>query len=406
MLTQFETIRDRGVTAPAGFRAGSGRAGLKSQGDDIILVAIDRPGTVAGIFTTNRIHAASVDFSSQVADRGFAMGVVANAGCANACTGIDGAAANVSMARSAAAALGIREDAVITASTGVIGQLLPVPLVEIGIAEAAGRLGAGQQSDEAVARAILTTDLRTKMTAAECRADTWEGPITIGAVCKGSGMIAPNMATMLAFISTDAQISPAGLRRALVGAAKSTLNSVTVDGDTSTNDMAIILASNAGTRADATEEALEDFTDALTRVCDTLARSIARDGEGANHLVSVRVVGAASDADARRCARSIAESPLVKTALFGRDPNWGRILAAAGRSGAALDPERVEVHIGTNCVCARGTVATFDADEVRKFLQSDEVELTVDLGVGAAACRFFTCDLSYDYIRINAEYHT
>lgn len=407
MIVHESMRSDAGVTYPEGYLAAAVRAGLKTQGDDLALIVSDRAATVAGVFTTNRVHAACVRYSREVARKGSARAIACNAGNANACNGPRGDRDTERMAELAALGLELPVDQVLVASTGVIGRPLPMELLEEAIPRAARGLSRGADTDLRVVQAIMTTDTRPKLAAAEFHSDEWAGPIRIGGVCKGSGMIAPNMATMLCFLTTDAAVEPALLQSALVRAVQRTFNRVTVDSDTSTNDMCLALANGSGpTRIDARGPALDDLTEALRRVCEQLARAIARDGEGATKLVEVEVCGAANEEDADRIARTIAESPLVKTALFGNDPNWGRILAAAGRAGVPLDPDRVAVDLCGFEVYRSGSGVPFDAEAARAALQGDEVAITVDLGMGSASAKYWTCDFSYDYVRINAEYHT
>lgn len=402
---QWEETKAAGVTHARGFRAAGVRCGLKTESDDLALIACDTLASVAGVFTTNRVQASSVVYSRRVAEGGQARAILCNAGNANACNGPRGMADTERMAALAARELGAEPGRVLVASTGIIGHPLPMEKLEDGVPRAAAALARGPAADATVARAIMTTDTRPKQFAVECRAPQWSGPVRIGGVCKGSGMIAPNMATMLCFLTTDAEVAPDALRLALHEAVRTSFNRTTVDGDTSTNDMVLLLASGAsGVRIDGA--AMDAFVEALGRVCRHLAREVARDGEGATKLVEVVVRGAATEADADRIGRTIAESPLVKTALFGCDPNWGRILMAAGRSGAAFDPDCATVRLGDIVVFERGQRAPFDAQAAHAYLKQPEVTLTVDCGDGRAAATFYTCDYSYDYIRINAEYHT
>lgn len=397
----------RGVTAPSGFRAGAARAGLKQTGNDIAVIVSDRPATVAGVFTTNRVHASSVAWSRRVVESGSARAVVANAGNANACNGSRGDEDTAQMAALAGSALGVPAEQVLVGSTGVIGRVLPMDLVEAGITKAAVELASSAEADAAVCGAVMTTDTRQKHIALRFRSSEWPGEVTIGGICKGSGMIAPNMATMLCFLTTDAVVAPDVLQEALASAVRVTFNRVTVDMDTSTNDMCVLLAGGAsGVAVPDTLAGQSDLAEALSRVCRYLAREIARDGEGATKLVEVRVTGASSESDADQVARTIAESPLVKTALYGCDPNWGRIAAAAGRSGVAVDPEKMSISLGGMCVYRNGCGTSFDEQVAHDALKAGEVQVDVDLGHGDGVATVWTCDFSYDYVRINAEYHT
>ena len=407
MITQWKQTHEAGITYPEGFVASGVRCGLKTEGPDLALIVCDGPASVAGVFTTNLVQAACVRYSRHVVERGTARAILCNAGNANACNGDRGDRDAIAMAETAGRELGMDPTAILIASTGVIGHALPMDKIERGIPAAVDALDREGDTDLRVARSIMTTDLRPKMIGVRCRSDEWDGEIAFGGVCKGSGMIAPNMATMLCFLTTDARLPAPLLQEALSAAVRVTFNRITVDGDTSTNDMALILAAGSG-ECSITDPgpALDDFTEALTRVCLHLAREIARDGEGATKLVEVRVTGAASEADAERVARTIADSPLVKTALFGCDPNWGRILAAAGRSGIPFDPREATVMIGDQSVSEAGAAAPFDRDDAHDYLTEPEVAVAVNIGAGPCHASIWTCDFSYDYVKINAEYHT
>jgi len=407
VITAWKQTTDAGVTYPEGFVASGVRCGLKSEGPDLALIVCDGDAPVAGVFTQNLVQAACVRHSRRVVASGLGRAIVCNAGNANACNGEQGDRDAAAMAEITARHLGLDPGKVLVASTGVIGHPLPMHLIEAGIPLAVEALDRNHGADLQVAQAIMTTDLRRKMLAVTCCSDQWDGELNIGGVCKGSGMIAPNMATMLCFLTTDACIAPALLQAALCRASRKSFNRVTVDGDTSTNDMALILAAGTGGARIAEEgTAFEDFVEALTRVCVHLAREIARDGEGATKLVEVAVRRAPNEEAAERVARTIAESPLVKTALFGCDPNWGRILAAAGRAGIPFDPARVRVLVGDTEVYRDGSGRQFDRNAVHDYLGEAEICIAVDLAAGEASARIWTCDFSYDYVRINAEYHT
>jgi len=407
MITHWTQSTDAGVTAPEGFVASGVRCGLKMEGLDLALIVCDGEAPVAGVFTTNLVQASCVRYSKRVVEGGLARAILCNAGNANACNGEQGDRDTIAMAEMTGRLLGIAPTHTLIASTGVIGWRMPMDRLEHGIPLAVDALDRNGETDLSVARAMMTTDLRPKTLAATCRSDHWRGPVVIGGVCKGSGMIAPNMATMLCFLTTDAALPAPLLGHALGRAVHRTFNRVTVDGDTSTNDMALLIAGGSG-EVDITDPgpAFEDFVEALTRVCAYLAREIARDGEGATKLVEVTVQGAPDEAGADRAARTIAQSPLVKTALFGSDPNWGRILAAAGRAGVKFDPSLARVLIGDHRVYADGTAIPFDRDEAHDYLTEPEVRIVVDLAAGAGRATVWTCDFSYDYVKINAEYHT
>jgi len=395
-----------GVATPKGYAAAACHCGIRSNPNakDLALVFSERPATVAGVFTTNRVASACVTVSRKVVEAGSARAIVANSGCANTCTGAKGLRDAEEMARVAAEALEISPDEVIVASTGVIGTRLPIVKVCEGIENLADQLS--KEGGAAAAEAILTTDTRSKQVAVRFRSS--HGLVTIGGMAKGAGMIMPNMATMLAFITTDASIRKKALRMALKQAVDRTFNRISVDGDSSTNDMVVALA-NGGPGAHVITQRSEDFkpfTEALTGVCRRLAYMIVADGEGATKFVEISVKGARSDEDAERVARTIGTSNLVKTALFGEDPNWGRIMMAVGRSGADIEPGRIKISLGNVRLVSKGVGAGFPEERAREVLAQKEIVITVDLGIGKAETRFWTTDLSYEYVKINAEYHT
>ena len=409
-------VVDGGVCAPAGFRASGVRCGIKRKRRDIALLVCDGPeNAVALVETQNVVRAPCVDRNrALVHEEGSSRvrAVVVNSGNANAGNGKQGETDNEAMAHFAGEALGLTPSQVLTASTGVIGTKLPMDLVAVGIAEAGQTLGTGTEAAANAAEAIMTTDTFSKEYAVEffCAGKT----VRVGGMAKGSGMIAPNMATMLAFLTTDLAVAPALLQDALHKAVGVSFNCLTVDGDTSTNDMCVLMASGAAENVPLVDDYADDqsrhdytvFLDALTQVCVHLAREVARDGEGATKLVTVKVSGAQKDGDARKVAKTIAESPLVKTALFGNDPNWGRILAAAGRAGVQFNPNHAVAFLAGTCIFSHGTPAEFDAPTLSQAMAAKEVEIALDLGLGTGQATVYTCDFSYDYIRINAEYHT
>ena len=407
MITVWEENTQSGITHPKGFQAAGVRCGLKSEGNDLALIVSECPATVAGVFTTNQVQASSVHHSRRVVSSGIARAILCNAGNANACNGEQGVKDTDQLAAQVAGAISVLHEEVLIASTGIIGHLMPMEKFNSGIPRAASSLSQGPETDMEVARAIMTTDTRPKTISVTCESPNWPTPIRFGGVCKGSGMIAPNMATMLCFLTTDVEISAPLLEDALCCAVESTFNRMTVDGDTSTNDMTLVLASGrGGCKITGTGDAHNDFCEALERVCRYLAKEVARDGEGATKLVEIVVRGARSEADAAKIAKTIGESPLVKTALYGCDPNWGRILMAAGRAGIAFDPDEVDVFLGEICVCRAGRGVGFDADAAHLYLKEKEVSILVDLHEGTYESTVWTCDYSYDYIKINAEYHT
>jgi glutamate N-acetyltransferase/amino-acid N-acetyltransferase len=380
------------------------RCGIKQEGPDLAFIYSEVLATCAALFTTNKVKAAPVQVSMEHAGSGKARAIVANAGNANACTGQRGKDDANLTAQIAADLLSIDPNDVLVCSTGVIGHFLPMDKIENGLKEAASAISPEGGPDAACA--IMTTDTRPKMVAYEFEIDGT--PVRIGGIAKGSGMICPNVATMFCFITTDAAIDQALLHECLTLSAEGSLNSLTVDGDTSTNDTVIALANGlAGNEPiDSEGEPLEIFQQALDQVTMELAREIARDGEGATKLVEIVVEHAASYSDAKTAAMTIANSPLVKTAIFGEDPNWGRVLAAAGRSGAELDPGKVDLYFGYVKILENGSPLDVAADAARRPMLADELTITVDLKLGDSSARVFTCDFSYDYIKINAEYHT
>lgn len=393
-----------GITAAAGFRASGIHCGLRHEHPDLALVVSDRPAVAAAVFTTNRVQAAPVTESKTrlAASGGRARAIVVNAGNANACTGEQGARAARQTVEETARLLGLPRDEVLVASTGVIGQQLTVDKILAALPRGVAELST--EGGEAAARAILTTDTFAKQSMR--RVVEPEGSYVIGAMAKGSGMIHPDLATTLAFVTTDAEVEPAVLQPALEKAIDRSFHRVTIDGDTSTNDMVAVLANGASGIHVGGGPRREDFERTLTTVLTDLARDVARDGEGANRLITVRVTGAASDADALTVARTISGSLLVRTAVYGADANWGRIVAAAGRSGVAVDPERMTVRLNGLAVLEPGYVSEYSEEEARDRLASAEVELGLDLGQGDGEAETWTCDLTEGYIQINAHYRT
>ncbi|MBP2017110.1 glutamate N-acetyltransferase/amino-acid N-acetyltransferase [Symbiobacterium terraclitae] len=396
-----------GVTAPAGFVAAGVSADIKGNGSgkkDVALVVSQVPCAAAGVYTTNVVKAAPVVLTKRRTDGGRLQAVVVNSGNANACTGEQGIADAAEMARLAAAALDLSPDVVGVASTGVIGVPLPMDRVAAGIAAAAAALSPDGGDD--AARAIMTTDTFPKQTAVQVELG---GVVaTIGAMAKGSGMIHPNMATMLGFVTTDADVAPAALQQALQEATARSFNMITVDGDTSTNDMVIAMANGlAGnpTVVPGTPD-FQAFAAALEEVLIYLAREIARDGEGATKLIEMRVEGARSPEDARLAARAVCGSALVKAAVFGEDANWGRVLAALGYSGAQFDPGRVDLWLGDVQMMAAGAPVAFSEEAAAEVLRQREVVFTAHLHAGDASATAWGCDLTYDYVKINGSYRT
>jgi glutamate N-acetyltransferase / amino-acid N-acetyltransferase len=391
-----------GVTAATGFRAGSARAGIKASGGaDLALLSSDFDCAAAGTFTTNAIRASSVDWCENLLPSNRIRAVAVTSGCANACTGRRGENDTATLARLTGKAFAIPAESVLHASTGVIGRFLPMNAIAKGIASLAPALST--DGGASFAEAILTTDTRKKEVAV--RVKLAGGAITIGGCAKGSGMIEPNMATMLAFITTDAKIAPDRLHAAIRRAVDRTFNLLSVDGDTSTNDMALVLANGASGCA-VTSGDRTAFDGGLFMVCDLLCKAIAADGEGATKRVEVAVSGAASAADARRAAKAVANSTLTKCALFGNDPNWGRIACAIGYSGAAFSREKMSIRLCGVPVFKNLQPIGFDEIKIHRLLKEKVVAIDIDLGNGDKAAAAQTCDFSYDYVKINAEYHT
>jgi glutamate N-acetyltransferase/amino-acid N-acetyltransferase len=390
----------------AGFRFAGVRCGIKRRGPDLALLVSDTPASAAGVFTQSTVPSAPVVISRRRLASGRARAIVANSGVSNVAMGAAGLRAAERMSALAAEALGIRPAEVLCASTGVIGMPLPLDKIRIGIERAS--LSLATDGLPRAARAIMTTDTRPKLAGATFR--TGARRSAVAGIAKGSGMIEPRMATMLAFLASDAAVSPAFLRRLWREVADETFNRVTVDGETSTSDSAVILANGAAGGAvirSAASPGAGALRAALLEVAGELARALAKDGEGATKLVTVDVAGAATAAEAERAARRIANSLLVKTALFGGDPNWGRILQTVGAGRVRLDLRRAEVRLGGVPVFRRGA-STGVAARARagRRMQAPEVAIEVKLGAGRGRCRIWTCDLSYEYVRINADYTT
>jgi glutamate N-acetyltransferase/amino-acid N-acetyltransferase len=397
---------DGGVVAPEGFECAGVHCGLKPEGrrDLALVVATGGAVAAAGVFTRNLVAAAPVAISRRHLAGGRCRAVVINAGNANACTGAQGERDAVATAERVAELVGCRVDEVAVCSTGVIGVPLPVERVSDGITDAVAQLDSA--SGDAAAEAIMTTDTFAKQSGVVVDVDGRR--YTVGGMAKGSGMIAPDMATMLGVVTTDAPLTSRACDAALRSATADTFNRVTVDSDTSTNDTVVLLASGAagGAPIEVDDERFARVAEAIRVVCAELARMLARDGEGATKLVTVTVEGAVDEADALCAARSVADSPLVKTALFGRDANWGRVAMAVGKSGAALEPERLGITFAGIEVCRNGTALPFDEEAALEALSDDEVDIVVDLGVGDSSASILTCDLTYEYVRINGEYRS
>ncbi len=403
------TFLDGGITSAQGFRAAGVEAGVKyANRRDVALIVSDVPCVAAGVFTTNKVAAAPVVIDREkLAANPSAQAIVVNTGCANACTGPQGLADARATANAAAQLLGLDPSLILVSSTGVIGALLPTVRVIAGVERAKAALARGAQADEDASRAIMTTDTRPKRAAASCLING--KTVTLGGMCKGAGMIEPMMATMLAYVATDAAVDPVWLKQALKAAADVSFNRVVVDGDESTNDTLICLANglagNDVLNADHPDAPV--FEAALREVCTALAKQLVMDGEGVSKFVTVKVTGARTDEDAHLVARAIARSPLVKTSWFGRDPNWGRVICATGYSGAEVDERKVRILYSGVCAYDRGTVADEATLEKMQALMAErEFEVAVELGLGDGTDTIYTCDLTFEYVKINAEYTT
>lgn len=387
-----------------GFKAAGVPAGLKKKGGkDLGLILSEKPATVAGVFTNNRVKAAPVLLDMQRAEKGVCRAFIANSGNANCCTGEKGMEGAIAMGKAVSAALAIEDDTVMVASTGVIGQPFPVEKIQNAVPQLVASLSDQGFSD--FAQAIMTTDTVPKIVARN--SDINGIPFEIKGIAKGAGMIRPDMATMLCFVCTDIAIGRPDLKAALVTAANNSFNRITIDGDTSTNDTILVMA-NGMSGAEVQDSAgLARFQEILDEVLITLAKMVVKDGEGATKLVEIAVSGAASVTDARRMADTVAHSPLVKTAIFGEDANWGRILAALGRAGVPFDPEKTDIWFddirmvenGTGCGDAAEAAAT-------RVLKKPEFRIGVDLKSGNHSDFVWTCDFSIDYVKINADYRS
>ena len=405
METRIDTIKDGTVTTPRGFHAGATAAGIKHVGSDKLDLGIlfsQEPCVTAGLFTTSRIKSAPVLLCQECLKKGRALTVVVNSGCANASTGKQGLADAAEMASLTAKAIGVDPEEVLVASTGVIGQRLPMERIREGL----NHISLSDNGGHELARAMMTTDTVPKEIAVAFEV---EGSLfTIGGVVKGSGMIHPNMATLLCFLTTDAAVEPAFLHEALRRAGDISFNMVSIDGDTSPSDTLLLLANGmAGNTPIVSGSPSADlFQQALDRACVHLAKAVARDGEGATRLLEVTVNGAKSRTDAAQAARTIVSSPLWKTAVYGRDPNWGRVVAALGRSGAEVEETRLDVRIGEILVLKGGMPQPYDESDVVWVMERDEVPVTLELNLGTASATAWGCDLTEKYVMINSQYTT
>ena len=394
------------LTAPRGFIAAGVKAGIKKNGkEDVGLVVSEVPAACGAVFTQNIMASPAVSFSRRIARGDYARAIAVNAGCANACTGGRGWQDACRMAEITAALLNCRDDEVFVCSTGTTGQFLPMDKIAAGLNSAAGALSA--DGGEAVALSIQTTDTFVKRSAYEF---TLEGKqARVAGIAKGAGMIHPNMATLLTFITTDAAIAPALLKRAVKAVADLSFNMVVIDGDTSTNDSMIVLANGLCGNQQIDSEQHPDyaeFFDALLAVSVDLSKMIARDGEGATKFLTVTVQEAPDFAAAKTIAMSIAKSPLVKTAFFGQDPNWGRIVCAAGYAGIPFEPETTTVSLNDLIIFTKGISAAADTVKLAEVMKEHDITVKISLGAGKAEATVWTCDFSYDYVKVNASYRT
>ena len=401
-----------GVTAAKGFQAASTAAGIKYQGrTDMAMVYSEKPCVAAGTFTTNIVKAAPVKWDQDIVyNHPSAQVIICNSGIANACTGEEGFGYCRATAKAAAETLNVDENSVLVASTGVIGMQLPIEKLSAGVKAMAPKLQGTREAGNDAAKAIMTTDTKEKEVAVEI--EVGGKTVTIGGMCKGSGMIHPNMCTMLGFVTTDACISKKLLQEALSEDVKDTYNMVSVDGDTSTNDTVLLLANGMAENPEINEknEDYQKFCEALNYINTTLAKKIAGDGEGATALFEVKIIGAESKEQAVTLSKSIVTSSLTKAAIYGHDANWGRILCAMGYSGAQFDPERVDLYFESKAgkiqIIENGVAVNYSEEEATKILSEDAVTAIADVKMGDCTATAWGCDLTYDYIKINADYRS
>ena len=401
-----------GVCAAQGFRAAGLHVGVKTHASwkkDVALIVSDTDCAAAAVFTKNVVKAAPIHVDLAHLAGGHARAIIANSGNANACAP-QGEENAERMCAAAAAAVGCRPEEVLVSSTGVIGQTLNVQVIEEGVPALYGQLARSAAGSDAAAHAIMTTDTVKK----EAAVETVIGgkTVRIGGIAKGSGMIHPNMGTMLCFLTTDCAISPAMIKSALLETVQVSFNRISVDGDTSTNDSCIVLANGLAENPEITEKGGDyaAFAEALKLLCTALAKKMAADGEGAKHLITCTVTGAKDEEQAETIAKSVISSTLTKAAVFGADANWGRVLCAMGYSGAEFDPQRVDVSFasaaGEVAVCAAGRGLSFDEEQAKAVLTEHDVEIRIAMGEGGAGCTCWGCDITYDYIKINGDYRT
>jgi glutamate N-acetyltransferase/amino-acid N-acetyltransferase len=403
-VKMYQFIKNGTVTSAKGFTAAGIHSGIKKRRKDLALIYSSTPCTAAGTFTINKVKAAPLLLSQEIiGNKNTVKAVLINSGNANACTGAQGCKDAKLSQEYCAQKLGINNEEVLISSTGVIGQKMPMDVLLAGIDKIIPQLTADGGLN--AAEAIMTTDTRMKSWAVKVNLS--QGEVTIGSICKGSGMIAPNMATMLAFITTDAAIDTNLLRKLLLSSVSISFNKITVDGDTSTNDMVIIMAN--GTSGIAIAENSDDekiFKEALDAISVKMAKAIVSDGEGASKLIAINITGAESQSDADLVAKTIANSPLVKTAMYGRDANWGRIMSAAGMSGANVDPAKMSIYFGSLPVVLPDYNIVLNEEAALEILSLPEIQINVNLNGGTASTTWWTCDFTEDYIKINANYRT
>ena len=398
-------IENRGVTLAKGFQAGGISAGIKNKKRDVTIIYSEKKAVAAGVFTCNQVKAAPVYLCQEHLENPI-QAVVVNSGNANACTGEQGTKDARVMAKKTAEATGLQSREVMVSSTGVIGMPMPMDKINGGIAQAASALGVGEEYDLAAAQAIMTTDTVVKQSAFRC--STGDGEFHIGGIAKGSGMICPNMATMLAFLTTDVKIERSLLQELFAEASDKSFNSITVDGVTSTNDTALILANGTAEGIEITRDSeyLPVFKEMLIKICRELARKIVEDGEGITKVITLNIQGLKDEKSGRIMALSVLNSPLVKTAFYGEDANWGRILAALGYSGVQFEPEKVDIYIGPYQVAANGGSVPFNEEDMKKVLKDRDITVQINMKDGPAEVTAWGTDLSHEYISINADYRT
>ncbi len=403
--TIIKKLKNRGITAVKGFKAAGFSCGIKKGKNDLAIIYSEYNTAAAGVFTRNLVQAAPVHLCREHLENQIRV-VIINSGNANACTGSQGLLDTKAMANNTAKVFGFNSGQIMVCSTGVIGEPMPMNRVNAGINMIPDALGYGYEADIDAAKAIMTTDTKIKLSAYQCTMP--EGEFTIAGMAKGSGMICPNMATMLAFLVTDVKIERGLLQKLFGEASDRSFNVITVDGDTSTNDTALILANGAAAGVEVTEESVffEPFKEMLEAVCRELALQIVEDGEGMTKLITLTIKGAAGEAGARVMARSILNSPLVKTAFYGEDANWGRIIAALGYAGIDFDPSLVDIFIGPYQVARNGGSVPFSEENMKNVLEERNISVVVDLKIGTAQVTAWGTDLSHEYININADYRS